>query len=123
MIKLFDYRKRIDKILTSYQSYKRKKDGLDDDIPFINRIYEIYTYENAVQFFTIERPSDKRVKKLLVKNNLSSKGHLITLMFLDVNDKAIRNNENIIMGRQLIALNIDNELLEMIGSKKGLVIE
>lgn len=114
---------RLSNIKKSYKLINGRKDPYIENIPFIKRSFDCFTYEMAVDYFTCGRPIDNSVKKMLIKCKKENDKYLISFLFLDSNEKVIINKEGILYGRQLIANSIDKEFVEMINNKKGLIVE
>lgn len=89
---------------------------LPDVIPLI-------TYEEAITYFVSNRPNDPRIKRGAILRQPHSRGHHIVQMFLDKNNELVCDSAGKPYGRQLVALKLDEELLDTFGDKNVIIVE
>lgn len=87
--------------------------GIIDNIGVISKLQQILTYENVIGYFTLERPVDVRVKKMLVRFLKNNKGYVVTFLFLDSDDLPLRSKDGILYGKQIVTNALDEELMDL----------
>jgi len=89
---------------------------LPDVIPLI-------TYEEAITYFVSNRPNDPRIKRGAILRKPHLQGYHIVQMFLDKNNEVVCDSAGKPYGRQLVALQLDKELLDTFGDKNVIMVE
>ena len=89
---------------------------LPDVIPLI-------TYEEAITYFVSNRPNDPRIKRGAILRKPHIQGYHIVQMFLDKNNEVVCDSAGKPYGRQLVALKLDEELLDTFGNKNVIIVE
>lgn len=89
---------------------------LPDVIPLI-------TYEEVITYFVSNRPNDPRIKRAAILRKPHLQGYHIIQMFLDQNNEVVCDSAGKPYGRQLVALKLDEELLDTFGDKNVIIVE
>lgn len=88
----------------------------DDPIPML-------TYSAAVKYFVTERPEDSRIEKgaMIIDNSAEKKS--IKQVFLDANNNLVCDKNGKPYGRAIIAINIDEELKDILNGQNLIIFE
>lgn len=89
----------------------------------IHEVIPIITYEEAIKYFITDRPNDPRIKKGAILRQPHAQGYHLAQVFLDKNNQVVLNPNGDPYGRQLVARELDEELLEVFGTKKLIIVE
>ncbi len=84
---------------------------------------ELFTYEDAIQYFVDDRPRDPKVEKGAILRQPHQEGHLIIQVFLDVRNSLILDSKGRLYGRQLLTKKIDDELRRAFGNTSMILVE
>jgi len=90
-----------------------------EDLPVV----PMMTYDAAMKYFITERPSDPRIQKGGILRQKHPKGYLLALMFLDNNEEFVLRPDQKPYGRQLIAKELDKELMDTFSDKNLILVE
>lgn len=86
-------------------------------------VIPIITYEDTIKYFITDRPNDPRIKKGAILRQPHTQGYHLAQVFLDKNNQVVLNPNGVPYGRQLVARELDEELLEVFGNKKVIIVE
>ena len=93
------------------------------DLLKIKEVLPVMTYEDAMQYFVTDRPSDPRVKKGALLRQPHPQGQLLAQMFLDSNNEVIDRSDGKPYGRQLVAKKLDTELQDAFDNQDLIIVE
>lgn len=93
------------------------------DLLKIREVIPVMTYEDAIQYFITDRPSDPRVKKGALLRQPHPQGQLLAQMFLDSNNEVIDRPDGKPYGRQLVAKKLDPELQDAFDNQDLIIVE
>jgi len=93
------------------------------DLLRLPEVVPVMTYEAAIKYFVTDRPSDPRVEKGAILRQPHAQGYHLGQMFLDSNNDLVRCSDGKPYGRQLVAKKLDEELLDVFGTKNLIVVE
>jgi hypothetical protein len=93
------------------------------DLLTLPDIIPLITYEEAITYFVSNRPNDPRIKRGAILRQPHPRGHHIVQMFLDTNNELVCDSAGKPYGRQLVALKLDEELLDTFGNKNVIIVE
>jgi len=131
LIKAFDDR---DLIIVNFQTKKLKNSELNQDIftqlgellrdiLTLPDVIPLITFKEAITYFVSNRPNDPKIKRGAILRQPHRQGHHIIQMFLDKNNELVCDSANQPYGRQLVAIKLDDELLETFGDKNVIMVE
>jgi len=86
-------------------------------------ILPIITYEDTIKYFITDRPNDPRIKKGAILRQPHPQGYHLAQVFLDKNNQVVLSPNGVPYARQLVARELDEELLEIFGNKKLIIVE
>ncbi|WP_449417512.1 hypothetical protein [Phormidium nigroviride] len=86
-------------------------------------IIPIITYEETIKYFITDRPNDPKIKKGAILRQPHAQGYQLAQVFLDKNNQVVLNPNGAPYGRQLVARELDEELLEVFGTKQLIIVE
>lgn len=86
-------------------------------------VIPIITYENTIKYFISNRPNDPRIRKGAILRQPHPQGYHLAQVFLDKNNQVVLSPNGVPYGRQLVARELDEELLEVFGNKKLIIVE
>ena len=89
----------------------------------IPEIIPIITYEDTIKYFITDRPNDSRIRKGAILRQPHPQGYHLAQVFLDKNNQVVLSPNGIPYARQLVARELDEELLEIFGNKKLIIVE
>ena len=93
------------------------------DLLKLPQVIPVMTYEEAIKYFVSARPNDPRIKKGAILRKYHIQGHQISQMFLDKNNELVCDPTGKPYGRQLVAIKLDEELLDTFGDKDVIIVE
>ena len=93
------------------------------DLLKIKEVVPVMTYEDAIQYFVTDRPSDPRVEKGAILRQSHPKGQFLAQMFLDGNNQILYCSTGKPYGRKLVAKKLDRELQDTFGTKDLIIVE
>lgn len=86
-------------------------------------VIPIITYEDTIKYFITDRPNDLRIRKGAILRQPHPQGYHLAQVFLDKNNQVVFSPNGVPYGRQLVARELDEELLEVFGNKKLIIVE
>ncbi len=86
-------------------------------------IIPVMTYEEAMQYFVTNRPSDPRVKKGGILRQPHPEGQFLAQLFLDGNNQIVYRHDGKPYGRYLVAKKLDEELEDTFDNKDLIIVE
>ncbi|MFB2918026.1 hypothetical protein [Aerosakkonema funiforme] len=86
-------------------------------------VIPIITYEDTIKYFITYRPNDPRIRKGAILRETHPQGYHLAQVFLDKNNQVVLSSNGVAYGRQLVARELDDELLEVFGNKKLIIVE
>jgi hypothetical protein len=89
----------------------------------IPEIIPIITYEDTIKYFITDRPNDPRIRKGAILREHHPQGYHLAQVFLDKNNQVVLSPNGVPYARQLVARELDEELLEIFGNKKLIIVE
>jgi hypothetical protein len=105
-----------DPLAEKYQEWLR-------DVLELPQVVPVMTYEEAVQYFVTDRPSDPKIEKGAILRQSHSQGDRLTQVFLDRNNDLVRDSDGKPYGRQLVARKIDEEFHNTFGDKNLIIVK
>ncbi|EDX72427.1 hypothetical protein MC7420_3499 [Coleofasciculus chthonoplastes PCC 7420] len=93
------------------------------DLMKLPQVIPVITYEETIKYFVSTRPNDPRIKKGAILRKYHIQGHQISQMFLDKNNELVCDPTGKPYGRQLVAVKLDEELLDTFGNKNVIIVE
>ena len=97
--------------------------GTLKDLFQIPPIEPILTYEEALEYFVANRPSDERVKKGFIARKRYSQGYFLLQYFVDDENNIVCDSRGKPYGRKLIVERLDEELEEKFGEYDLIIVE
>lgn len=98
----------------------------EDSIKYVSKLPEvipIITYEDVIKYFITDRPNDPRIRKGAILREHHPQGYHLAQVFMDKNNQVVFSSNRVPYGRQLVARQLDEELLEIFGNKKLIIVE
>ncbi|HBE49828.1 MAG TPA: hypothetical protein DDW76_13795 [Cyanobacteria bacterium UBA11369] len=89
----------------------------------IPQVIPIITYEETIKYFITARPKDPRVRKGAILRQPHPQGYHLAQVFLDKNNQIVLSPNGVPYGRQLVTRELDEELLDVFGNKKLIIVE
>lgn len=103
---------------------KNLNSSLLEKIPLAQETVSILTYKSMIEYFVINRPDEPNVNKAAtLREEIKSKGYLITQVFLNEDNEVICRPDGSPYGRKFFAKTLDEELSDAFGNKNVIVIE
>ncbi|MEH2257213.1 hypothetical protein [Nostoc sp.] len=93
------------------------------DLLKVREVVSVMTYENAVKYFVIERPSDLKVERGAILKQHHQQGYYLAQVFLDTYNNVLCQTNGKPYGRQLVARELDEELRDIFGDKDLIIVE
>ncbi|MEZ2300381.1 MAG: hypothetical protein ACBR13_01220 [Microcoleus sp.] len=98
----------------------------EDTIKYVTKVQQvipIITYEDTIEYFITNRPHDPRIRKGAILRQHHAQGYHLAQVFLDKNNQVVLSSNRVPYGRQLVARQLDDELLEIFGTKQLIIVE
>lgn len=86
-------------------------------------VIPVMTYEDAIQYFVTDRPSDSRIEKGAILRQSHPQGQFLAQMFLDGNHQIVYRSDGKPYGRKLVVKKLDRELQDTFGTKDLIIVE
>lgn len=80
------------------------------------------TYSEVIRFFVTDRPEDARVTGGALVRRPDISGSLLIWLFLDAADVPLQDGDGKLYGRKLVAMELNDELLECFGDSDVLIV-
>jgi hypothetical protein len=84
---------------------------------------ELLTFSEAIGYFGAERPDDPRIEKGVLMLDKRRNGTLVTWGFLNSANLPVKKEDGTAYGKRVLALKLDQELLEYFGDSDLIIFE
>lgn len=93
------------------------------DLRKTQEVMPLLTYEDAIQYFITDRPSDSRIEKGAILRQPHPQGQFLAQMFLDSSNQILYCSDGKPYGRKLVVKKLDQELEDTFGTKDLIIVE
>ncbi|MBP0041641.1 MAG: hypothetical protein J7545_06665 [Roseofilum sp. SBFL] len=93
------------------------------DLRKTQEVIPLLTYEDAIQYFITDRPSDSRIEKGAILRQPHPQGQFLAQMFLDSSNQILYCSDGKPYGRKLVVKTLDRELEDTFGTKDLIIVE